>query len=75
MYINNEFIHTESNCKYYIGTTEKDVVTRLEEHKNKGFRMDKKISSKKLIKSINNCDKYDEDKWTKFIWINMVLIM
>ena len=62
----NLYILECTNCKYYIGTTEKDVVTRLEEHMNKkGSAWTKKYPVKKLIKSINNCDKYDEDKWTK----------
>jgi hypothetical protein len=52
--------------KYYVGTTGKDVVTRLEEHmNNKGSAWTKKYPVLKLEKSIENCDKYDEDKWTK----------
>tara|TARA_B100001093_G_scaffold516428_1_gene595175 strand:+ start:556 stop:1110 length:555 start_codon:yes stop_codon:yes gene_type:complete len=62
----NLYILECRNCKYYIGTTEKNVVTRLEEHMNKkGSAWTRKYPVKKLIKSINNCDKYDEDKWTK----------
>lgn len=62
----NLYILECTNCKYYIGTTKKDVVTRLEEHMNKkGSAWTRKYPVKKLIKLINNCDKYDEDKWTK----------
>ena len=62
----NLYILKLINNKYYIGTTNKDVIERLQEHmNNKGSQWTKKNKVLKLEKSITNCDKYDEDKWTK----------
>ena len=62
----NLYILKLINNKYYIGTTNKDVIERLQEHiNNKGSQWTKKHKVLKLEKSITNCDKYDEDKWTK----------
>ena len=62
----NLYILKLINNKYYIGTTNKDVIERLQEHiNNKGSQWTKKHKVLKLEKSIINCDKYDEDKWTK----------
>jgi hypothetical protein len=52
--------------KYYIGTTNKDVTDRLQEHMSgRGSSWTIKYKVLRLEKTIENCDKYDEDKWTK----------
>ena len=62
----NLYILKLSEGKYYVGTTKKNVVDRLEQHmKGSGSAWTKKYKVIKLEKSIENCDKYDEDKWTK----------
>ena len=68
--IMNLYILKLKNNKYYVGTTNKNIYERLQEHINgngsKWTKLHKVIS---LEKSIENCDKFDEDKWTK-IYMN-----
>ncbi len=62
----NLYILRLKQGKYYIGTTNKDVTDRLQEHMSgRGSAWTKKYKVLKLEKTIDNCDKYDEDKWTK----------
>jgi hypothetical protein len=62
----NLYILQLKQGKYYIGTTNKDVTDRLQEHMSgRGSAWTKKYKVLKLEKTIENCDKYDEDKWTK----------
>ena len=62
----NLYILRLKQGKFYIGTTNRDVTDRLEEHiSGRGSAWTKKYKVLKLEKTINNCDKYDEDKWTK----------
>lgn len=51
--------------KYYIGKS-KDPIKRFEEHKNgQGSAWTTKYKPIKVVETINNCDKFDEDKYTK----------
>ena len=62
----NLYILKLKEGKYYVGTTSKNVIERLEEHMSgRGSNWTKKYKVLKLEKTIENCDKYDEDKWTK----------
>lgn len=62
----NLYILRLKQGKYYVGTTSKDVTDRLQEHMSgRGSAWTKKYKVLKLEKTIENCDKYDEDKWTK----------
>ena len=62
----NLYILQLKDGKYYIGTTKKDVTDRLQEHMSgRGSSWTRKYKVLKLEKTIENCDKYDEDKWTK----------
>ena len=62
----NLYILKLKEGKYYIGTTNKDVTNRLQEHvSGRGSSWTRKYKVLKLEKTIENCDKYDEDKWTK----------
>tara|TARA_B110000008_G_C16959724_1_gene559657 strand:- start:188 stop:835 length:648 start_codon:yes stop_codon:yes gene_type:complete len=66
----NLYILKLKGGKYYVGTTSKNVIDRLEEHMSgRGSTWTKRHSVLKLEKTIENCDKYDEDKWTK-IYMN-----
>ena len=62
----NLYILKLAEGKYYVGTTQKNVMDRVEQHMcGSGSAWTKKYKVIKLEKSIENCDKYDEDKWTK----------
>jgi len=62
----NLYILRLKEGKYYIGTTSKDIGDRLQEHMSgRGSSWTRKYKVLKLEKTIENCDKYDEDKWTK----------
>ena len=62
----NLYILKLAKGKYYVGTTQKNVMDRVEQHMcGSGSAWTKKYKVIKLEKSIENCDKYDEDKWTK----------
>ena len=62
----NLYILRLKEGKYYIGTTNKDVTDRLQEHMSgRGSAWTRKYKVLKLEKTIEHCDKYDEDKWTK----------
>jgi hypothetical protein len=55
-----------NNNKYYIGTTELGTKKRLAQHTSgRGAAWTKKYKPLRIEKEIKNCDKYDEDKWTK----------
>ena len=55
-----------TNNKYYIGTTTLNTTKRLTQHMSgRGSAWTKKYSPLWIEKEITNCDKYDEDKWTK----------
>ena len=50
--------------KYYVGKSSK-INKRLEDHFNSyGSAWTKKYKPVKVIETINNCDKFDEDKYT-----------
>lgn len=54
------------NNKYYIGTTTLNTTERLTQHiSGRGSTWTKKYPPLWIEKEIKNCDKYDEDKWTK----------
>ena len=62
----NLYILKLKQGKFYIGTTNKQVNKRIGEHKlGYGSAWTKKYKVLNLEKTIKNCDKYDEDKWTK----------
>ena len=62
----NLYVLKLAEGKYYVGTTQKNVMDRVEQHIcGSGSAWTKKYKVIKLEKSIENCDKYDEDKWTK----------
>ena len=66
----NLYILRLKEGKYYIGTTSKDIGDRLQEHMSgRGSAWTRKYKVLKLEKTIEHCDKYDEDKWTK-IYMN-----
>ena len=53
------------NGKYYIGKTTNPKF-RLEQHfDSSGSAWTRKYKPVKVEKIIPNCDKFDEDKWTK----------
>ena len=52
------------NNKYYVGKTN-NIYFRLNDHmNNNGSVWTKKYKPKRLIELIENCDKFDEDKYT-----------
>tara|TARA_Y100001968_G_C19104272_1_gene594078 strand:+ start:98 stop:724 length:627 start_codon:yes stop_codon:yes gene_type:complete len=62
----NLYILKCKNGKYYVGTTKLDVTKRLVQHmKGMGSAWTKKHKPLWVEKEIENCDAYDEDKWTK----------
>ena len=62
----NLYILKCKNGKYYVGTTKLDVTIRLAQHmKGRGAAWTKKHKPLFIEKELNNCDTYDEDKWTK----------
>ena len=62
----NLYILKCKNGKYYVGTTKLDVTKRLVQHmKGRGAAWTKKHKQIWVEKEIENCDAYDEDKWTK----------
>ena len=62
----NLYILKLKNGKYYIGTTNKDISDRLQEHiDGNGSSWTRKHKVLKLDKALPDCDRYDEDKWTK----------
>lgn len=62
----NLYILKCKNNKYYVGTTKQDVKKRLTQHmKGSGAAWTKKHKPLWVEKEIENCDVYDEDKWTK----------
>jgi len=66
----NLYILKCKNGKYYVGTTKLDVTIRLAQHmKGRGAAWTKKHKPLLIEKELNNCDAYDEDKWTK-IYMN-----
>ena len=62
----NLYILKLKNGKYYIGTTNKDISDRLQEHiDGNGSSWTRHHKVLKLEKAFPDCDRYDEDKWTK----------
>ena len=62
----NLYILKLKNGKYYIGTTNKDISDRVQEHiDGNGSSWTRKHKVLKLDKALPDCDRYDEDKWTK----------
>ena len=62
----NLYILKCKNNKYYIGTTTLNTTKRLTQHMSgRGSAWTKKHPPLWIEKEITNCDKYDEDKWTK----------
>ena len=62
----NLYILKCKDDKYYVGTTNLDTSKRLMQHmKGNGSAWTKKHKPLWIEKEILNCDKYDEDKWTK----------
>lgn len=62
----NLYILKCKDGKYYIGTTNLDTSKRLVQHmKGNGSAWTNKYKPLWIEKEIINCDKYDEDKWTK----------
>ncbi len=62
----NLYILKCENNKYYVGTTTLNTTTRLTQHMSgRGSAWTKKHPPLWIEKEITNCDKYDEDKWTK----------
>ena len=62
----NLYILKCKNGKYYVGTTKLDVTIRLAQHmKGRAAAWTKKYNPLWIEKELNNCDAYDEDKWTK----------
>lgn len=62
----NLYILKCKDGKYYVGTTNLDTSKRLMQHmKGNGSAWTKKYKPLWIEKEILNCDKYDEDKWTK----------
>ena len=62
----NLYILKCKNNKYYVGTTTLDTTKRLTQHiSGRGSAWTKKYPPLWIEKEIKNCDKYDEDKWTK----------
>ena len=62
----NLYILKCKDGKYYVGTTNLDTSKRLMQHmKGNGSAWTKKHKPLWIEKEILNCDKYDEDKWTK----------
>lgn len=62
----NLYILKCEDGKYYVGTTNLDTSKRLMQHmKGNGSAWTKKHKPLWIEKEILNCDKYDEDKWTK----------
>lgn len=52
--------------KYYIGTTERKIEDRVNEHfANNGSQWTKKYKPIKIVETVENIDQYDEDKYTK----------
>ena len=58
-----------TNNKYYVGRTSNPEFRIADHFDNKGSFWTKKYPPLKLLKLIPNCDKFDEDKYTK-IYIN-----
>ena len=64
--IMNLYILKCKNNKYYVGTTTLDTTKRLAQHMSgRGSAWTRKYKPLWIEKEIKNCDKYDEDKWTK----------
>lgn len=61
--------------KYYVGKTNNPDARILDHFKGGGSIWTKKYEPVKIIEKIPDCDDYDEDKYTKNIWIFMGLIM
>ena len=62
----NLYVLKCANNKYYVGTTTLDTTKRLAQHMSgRGSAWTKKYKPLWIEKEIKNCDKYDEDKWTK----------
>jgi hypothetical protein len=60
----NIYIFKCKDNRYYIGKT-KNVLNRIEQHQNGiGSEWTKKYPPLELIEIIENCDKFDEDKYT-----------
>jgi hypothetical protein len=58
------------NDKYYIGSTSRDVSFRVFEHFNEcGSEWTKIYKPIEVIETVENCDMFDEDKYTK-IYMN-----
>lgn len=52
--------------KYYIGRTNRDAIDRISEHfEGNGAYWTKKYKPIKVISIYNDCDEFDEDKYTK----------
>ena len=65
----NLYILKCKDNKYYIGTTHKETNERLSQHMSgKGSAWTKKHKPLLIIKEIKDCDRYDEDKWTKKLY-------
>lgn len=55
----------ESN-RYYVGKTERPLLTRIEEHfRCNGSEWTKKYKPIRIVETIPNADEFDEDKYTK----------
>jgi len=62
----NLYILKCKDNKYYVGTTTLDTTKRLTQHMSgRGSAWTKKYPPLWIEKELKNCDKYDEDKWTK----------
>ena len=61
----NIYILKLKNKKYYIGKTENPKLRVGEHFSGDGSAWTRKYPPKKIKKIINNCDDYDEDKYTK----------
>ena len=62
----NLYILKCKDNRYYVGTTTLDTTKRLAQHMSgRGSAWTRKYKPLWIEKEIKNCDKYDEDKWTK----------
>ncbi len=59
------YVLSLENGKYYVGTSD-NIETRILDHfSNDGSEWTKKYQPLKVIETIKNCDRFDEDKYTK----------